>query len=131
MDLMMLVVVGFWALCGIAAAITLSNKGRSGCGGFLLGFLLGPIGLALALVMKADQAVLDGQQIRSGAARTCPSCAEVVKIEAVKCKHCGADLPPVDAEEIEIRQRADTVEKGFIAALIMALSIMVVGWLFS
>lgn len=125
------IAIAIWILCGIAAAITLSNKGRSGCGGFLLGFLLGPIGLVIALVMKADQGVLDGQQVRSGAARTCPSCAEVVKIEALKCKHCGADLPPMDQEEIDIRQRADTFERGFIVATILLLSLMVLGYFFS
>ena len=28
----------------------MSSKGRSGCGGFFLGFVLGPIGLAFALI---------------------------------------------------------------------------------
>lgn len=28
--------------------------------------------------------------------RTCPKCAEAVRAAAVICKHCGADLQPVD-----------------------------------
>ena len=41
-----------WLAFGAVGGILMSNKGRSGCGGFALGFLLGPIGLLIALVMK-------------------------------------------------------------------------------
>lgn len=30
--------------------------------------------------------------------RTCPKCAETVQAAAVVCKHCGADLQPVDID---------------------------------
>jgi hypothetical protein len=30
--------------------------------------------------------------------RLCPYCAETVKFAAVKCKHCGSDLPPGEHE---------------------------------
>ena len=30
-------------------------------------------------------------------ARRCPFCAEEVRVEAIKCKHCGSELPPVAA----------------------------------
>ena len=54
-----LVVVGFRDSCGtwrdclllsgfIASAIA-GGKGRSGCGGFAIGFLLGPLGIVWAL----------------------------------------------------------------------------------
>lgn len=102
--------VFFWVLCGIAAGIALANKGRSGCGGFLLGLLLGPIGLVIALVMKGDQAALEAQDLNAGKARRCHACAEVVRLEAVKCKHCGADLPPMDPEDMELIARKSNVE---------------------
>ena len=34
-----------WLLSGIVSAMVATNKGRSGCSWFLLGFLLGPVGL--------------------------------------------------------------------------------------
>ena len=39
-----------WLARGVAGGMMMSSKGRSGCGGFFLGFVLGPIGLAFALI---------------------------------------------------------------------------------
>jgi len=75
--------------------IILSNKGRSGCGGFALGFLLGPIGLLIALVMSTDHREMEKRSLQAGELRKCPTCAELVRIEASKCRFCGSDLPPV------------------------------------
>lgn len=30
--------------------------------------------------------------------RACPFCAELIKVEAIKCKHCGSDIPQDIAE---------------------------------
>ncbi|MBD9479859.1 hypothetical protein [Pseudoxanthomonas sp. PXM02] len=32
------------------------------------------------------------------ATRTCPKCAESVRVAAVVCKHCGAELQPIDSD---------------------------------
>ena len=82
-----------WFLFGVAGGMILSNKGRSGCGGFALGFLLGPIGLVIALVMQADHKELEHRSLHGGDMRKCPSCAEVIRVEAKKCRFCGSDLP--------------------------------------
>lgn len=87
------VLLAIWLLCGIAGGIILSNKGRSGCGGFALGFLLGPIGLIIALVMQTDHKELEKRSLRGGDTRKCPSCAEIIRAEARKCRFCGSDLP--------------------------------------
>jgi hypothetical protein len=90
---MLMVVLIFWLLFGVAGGMILSNKGRSGCGGFALGFLLGPIGLFIALVMQTDHKEMEKRSLSSGDTRKCPNCAEVVKAEAKKCRFCGSDLP--------------------------------------
>ncbi|MCW1381511.1 zinc ribbon domain-containing protein [Novosphingobium sp. KCTC 2891] len=91
------IVLIIWLAFGIAGAVVLTNKGRSGCGGFALGFLLGPIGLVIALVMNRDHRELEKQALQSGANRKCPQCAELIKVEARKCRYCGTELSPVEA----------------------------------
>ncbi len=43
--------IPIWALCGIFSAWIATTKGRSGCGFFLLGAILGPIGVIIAAVV--------------------------------------------------------------------------------
>lgn len=91
MELLLLI----WILCGVAGGMILANKGRSGCGGFALGFLLGPFGLVIALVMGTDHKELEKRSLEEGDMRKCPSCAELVRVEATKCRFCGSELPPL------------------------------------
>jgi len=85
--------LAIWLVCGLIAAVIASNKGRSGCGWFLVGVLLGPLGFILALVVSGDEKKTEERDIQSGAKKKCPYCAELVRKEAVICKHCGRDLP--------------------------------------
>lgn len=77
-----------WLLFGAAAAIAATNKGRSGCGWFILGVLLGPFGLLFALLVEGAQE--EGPpEADSAAEKQCPDCAEIVKAEARVCRFCG------------------------------------------
>lgn len=48
MELIILPII--WLVCGIAAAVTASNKGKNGCLWFGIGVLLGPIGVLIAFL---------------------------------------------------------------------------------
>jgi len=106
-------------LFGIVSAAAAKSKGLGGGKWFLVGFLLGPFGLIWVLVKPKDQATLDKRALQSGTVKKCPSCAELVKFEAVKCRYCGTDLPTAAtdltraAPNIQpiIRQRLYTAEE--------------------
>lgn len=79
-----------------------SGKGRSGCGWGLIGFLFGPLGLLAAAIASPDGEVkakqVERAGLQGGALIKCPACAEIIKREATKCKHCGTEITPPDAQ---------------------------------
>jgi hypothetical protein len=81
-----------WLLFGVASAIVASKRGRSGCGWFALGFLLGPFGLLFAFVASPNQSRVDHDALKAGTLKKCPSCAELIRQEAVKCRYCGSSV---------------------------------------
>lgn len=81
-------IVGIWVLCGIIAASIYKNKGRRESWGFLVGLLLGPLGILYAAVRSPDTGRLEREQLRTGQAKRCPHCGELIRPEATICKHC-------------------------------------------
>jgi hypothetical protein len=65
-------------LCGFLAGLIANNRGANPIVWFLLGFFLGPFGMLASLFSDRH--------------RRCPECAEMVRVDAIKCKHCGASL---------------------------------------
>lgn len=99
----------FWILCGILGAAMLSSYNKAGTG-FLLGLLLGPLGLLFALVvrsnakseeekkkheeqMEAMNALASKQESESSEdTMECPYCAETIKKKAKICRFCNKEL---------------------------------------
>ena len=54
-------------------ALILSSKDSSGCGGFTLGFILGPFAIIISLFMGGQE---------------CPYCKKSIHKDATVCQHC-------------------------------------------
>lgn len=90
-----------WVVACIAVAMIAGARGRSGMAIFWLSFFLSPlIGLIVALASKSAQQIAR-EEGSYGEYKKCPFCAESIRAEAVKCKHCGSALvePKVEARE--------------------------------
>jgi hypothetical protein len=80
---------------GAISSQIFKGKGRSAGSGFALGFLLGLIGLIIALFLsdKNDEAEMATPQQRS-IHRECPSCKESMRRDASVCPHCRNESAP-------------------------------------
>ena len=84
-------------LLGLIPAMVAKNKGRNFANWWLYGALIFIVALPHALLLKAA-----GPNFKK-----CPFCAEIIKAEAVKCKHCGSDVgvSSGQAEKLLVKER--------------------------
>lgn len=86
-----------WIVASLAVGYWNSTRGHSFLAGFFFSLLLSPVIAALIIaVRKPNTKKQEERAISDGDLRKCPACAELVKREAIKCKHCGSDLKPED-----------------------------------
>jgi hypothetical protein len=103
-DSFWLIVIIAWVFFGFIGAAIGSSKGLGGTG-FILGLLLGPIGILIVAVMsptpeaqaRRDAEVAGATHSLGGSMqlRPCPWCAEQIQPAAVVCRYCGRDVQPI------------------------------------
>lgn len=88
-----LLLLMLWVFMGLISAAIGRSKGGSAFGWLILGLLFGPLAWLFAAVK------VPASSEHFGPNRKCPHCAELVKLEAVICKHCQRDIASATAEQ--------------------------------
>lgn len=81
------------AILGCIPGAIASSKGRSFGAWWFYGFLLFIVALIHSLCIKKNHKAIENTLASEGLVK-CPFCAEMIKPEAIKCKHCGSDISP-------------------------------------
>jgi len=68
---------------GAIAAIIAYSKGRNSLGWFLGGTFVGPFALVVVFLPPIE---------RAGMYASCPACREVIREDALTCRHCHTPL---------------------------------------
>jgi phosphotransferase system glucose/maltose/N-acetylglucosamine-specific IIC component len=114
-----------WLGLAIVVGVAASNRGRAGFGWFILAILVSPLIAGLLVLVLPNQKLEVQRATEVANSRKCPMCAELVKRDALVCKHCGRDLPPIEYKTIRQHPEAGKGDPGR-GALIFA-GIMAVG----
>ena len=103
-------VIAVWLVCAVLVGLGAHSRGRPVPLWLFLAILLTPLPAALMLLVFPDRTEL---RVRREAGRglnglrLCPSCGEVVRKEARRCRFCFADLAARNVEAAPPRRLPD------------------------
>lgn len=86
-----MVVILIYILLLVVLYKVAKNQGKDAIRVVFWSAVLTPIiGVFILLLSRPDQKKVEEYQTRHGDLIKCPECAELIKAEANKCKHCGS-----------------------------------------
>ena len=130
MDL--LTIIAGWFIFSVVAAVIANARGRSSTGYFLISIVLSPlVGIILAAAMPNLNVPKDPNAPTPETHVRCPDCRELVRMDATKCKHCGAALipqavGPSDAERHKASQDLIAFGKVIVGMVVVVTVIAIV-----
>lgn len=92
-----LIILLLWIATGLITSGMYERKGGSAVAGFLLGALLGPLGVLIAAIVpskpSAKAATEKQDMLQSGKYKECPHCYQAIDTRATVCPNCKRDVP--------------------------------------
>lgn len=113
------------AVLGCIPAAIASSKGRSFGLWWIYGALLFIVALIHALCIGKDHKAIEQSQLKEGLVK-CPYCAEPIKPEAVKCKHCGSDVSDIAAISAPVTEKVSDGTKVRVDRIFILIGVVVV-----
>jgi len=96
-----------------------------------IAILFGFVFLFITIPLHLIYAVQQGKSDRS-LKRKCPYCAEMVKVEAIVCKHCGKDLEKFEEkEESHVVTLGPSAKHGKVFFLVIIIFAIIMAYLMS
>ncbi|WP_409456002.1 zinc ribbon domain-containing protein [Pantoea brenneri] len=113
------------AVLGCIPAAIARSKGRSFGLWWIYGALLFIVALIHALCIGKDHKAIEQSQLKEGLVK-CPYCAEPIKPEAVKCKHCGSDVSGIAESSSPVAEKVGDGTKVRVDRIFILIGVVVV-----